>query len=234
MSRPKLTSAACNPVSVCKSYKRRHFLTRNSGEIPGKLRGLPRNLAIADPLPGRVRNTNAARKATAARVVEPFRAKLFEHLFFGTKECTMLVLTRKTREEIRIGNDIVVTIVRVKGQSVRVGIKAPSHVQIMRSELAVGKGDATEGRPNEGRSSVNQRNDEGPNRVKSAVANSDSCQVSRTESAPTSLQSAIERHASSRTCPSDARANVPRSERPHSNARHCIAARTNAPHIDIT
>lgn len=47
----------------------------------------------------------------------------------------MLVLTRKAKEEIRIGNDITVTIVRVKGQSVRIGINAPSHVHIMRSEL---------------------------------------------------------------------------------------------------
>ena len=47
----------------------------------------------------------------------------------------MLVLTRKMKEEIRIGNDITVTIVRVKGQSVRVGINAPPHIHIVRSEL---------------------------------------------------------------------------------------------------
>ena len=47
----------------------------------------------------------------------------------------MLVLTRKAKEEICIGNDITVTIVRVKGQSVRIGINAPEHVNVMRSEL---------------------------------------------------------------------------------------------------
>ncbi len=37
----------------------------------------------------------------------------------------MLVLSRKTRQQIRIGDDITVTILLVKGQVVRVGIKAP-------------------------------------------------------------------------------------------------------------
>ncbi len=47
----------------------------------------------------------------------------------------MLVLTRKPREEIRIGNGITVTILRVKGQSVRIGIDAPKDVHIVRGEL---------------------------------------------------------------------------------------------------
>ncbi len=64
----------------------------------------------------------------------------------GTKECTMLVLTRKAKEEIRIGNDITVTIVRVKGQSVRVGINAPEHVHVMRSELITPNDSGTDGR----------------------------------------------------------------------------------------
>jgi len=47
----------------------------------------------------------------------------------------MLVLTRKPREEIRIGNGITITILRVKGQSVRVGIDAPNDIRIVRGEL---------------------------------------------------------------------------------------------------
>ena len=47
----------------------------------------------------------------------------------------MLVLTRKPREEIRIGNGITITILRVKGQQVRVGIEAPNDVRIVRGEL---------------------------------------------------------------------------------------------------
>jgi carbon storage regulator CsrA len=47
----------------------------------------------------------------------------------------MLVLTRKTTEKIQIGDSIVVTILRVKGQTVRVGIDAPREVRVIRSEL---------------------------------------------------------------------------------------------------
>jgi len=48
----------------------------------------------------------------------------------------MLVLTRKQNEKIRIGDSIVITIVRMKGKSVRLGIEAPSDVNILRGELA--------------------------------------------------------------------------------------------------
>ncbi len=48
----------------------------------------------------------------------------------------MLVLTRKSQERILIGEDITVTVVRVQGQSVRIGIDAPPEVAIRRGELA--------------------------------------------------------------------------------------------------
>jgi carbon storage regulator CsrA len=47
----------------------------------------------------------------------------------------MLVLTRKADQQIQIGPDICVTVVTVKGSGVRLGIDAPSHVQILRGEL---------------------------------------------------------------------------------------------------
>lgn len=47
----------------------------------------------------------------------------------------MLVLTRKLNEQIQIGNDITITVVRVKGNTVRVGIEAPRDVRIVRAEL---------------------------------------------------------------------------------------------------
>ena len=47
----------------------------------------------------------------------------------------MLVLTRKIGEEIRIGDDIIVTVVSINGATVRLGITAPSSVQVLRSEL---------------------------------------------------------------------------------------------------
>lgn len=47
----------------------------------------------------------------------------------------MLVLSRKTKQRIQIGNDIVITVLRIKGQSVRIGIEAPREVNVARGEL---------------------------------------------------------------------------------------------------
>ena len=47
----------------------------------------------------------------------------------------MLVLTRKNKEQIQIGDNITVTVLRVKGKSVRIGIEAPRDVRVVRSEL---------------------------------------------------------------------------------------------------
>jgi carbon storage regulator len=47
----------------------------------------------------------------------------------------MLVLSRKLSEQIRIGNDVVITLVGICGDKVRIGIDAPTTVLIMRGEL---------------------------------------------------------------------------------------------------
>jgi carbon storage regulator len=47
----------------------------------------------------------------------------------------MLVLSRRERERVRLGNDIVVTIVRVSGDKVRLGIEAPASIPVLRDEL---------------------------------------------------------------------------------------------------
>jgi carbon storage regulator CsrA len=47
----------------------------------------------------------------------------------------MLVLTRKLQQQIKIGDGIVVTILRVKGNTVRVGVQAPRDVRVIRGEL---------------------------------------------------------------------------------------------------
>ncbi len=47
----------------------------------------------------------------------------------------MLVLTRKLNERIQIGDKITVSILRIKGNSVRVGIEAPRQVRVVRGEL---------------------------------------------------------------------------------------------------
>ena len=47
----------------------------------------------------------------------------------------MLVLTRKAGEKIVIGDDIVVTILDVRGDGIRIGIDAPRGVKIQREEV---------------------------------------------------------------------------------------------------
>ncbi len=47
----------------------------------------------------------------------------------------MLVLTRKPQEKIRIGDDITITVIKTKGKTVRIGIEAPSDVNVLRGEL---------------------------------------------------------------------------------------------------
>jgi len=47
----------------------------------------------------------------------------------------MLVLTRKLQQQIKIGEQITVTILKVKGNTVRVGISAPREVRVVRGEL---------------------------------------------------------------------------------------------------
>ena len=47
----------------------------------------------------------------------------------------MLVLTRRPNQSIVIGRDVVITILEVRGDQVRVGIKAPREVTVHREEV---------------------------------------------------------------------------------------------------
>ncbi len=47
----------------------------------------------------------------------------------------MLVLTRKKGESIMIGDDIELVVVEIKGDQVRLGVKAPKDVEIYRNEV---------------------------------------------------------------------------------------------------
>ncbi|OUT69155.1 MAG: carbon storage regulator [Planctomycetaceae bacterium TMED10] len=47
----------------------------------------------------------------------------------------MLVLSRRESERIRVGDSIVVTVVRLGGDKVRIGIDAPSDMLVLRDEL---------------------------------------------------------------------------------------------------
>jgi carbon storage regulator len=47
----------------------------------------------------------------------------------------MLVLTRKLNESIMIGDAVEVTVVEVKGEQVKLGIRAPRDVKVHRKEI---------------------------------------------------------------------------------------------------
>lgn len=47
----------------------------------------------------------------------------------------MLVLSRHRDESIMIGDDVVITIVDIRGDKVRLGIDAPQHIPVHRQEV---------------------------------------------------------------------------------------------------
>ncbi|MBW2064599.1 MAG: carbon storage regulator CsrA [Deltaproteobacteria bacterium] len=47
----------------------------------------------------------------------------------------MLILTRKLGERITVGDDIVITLLDIKGSQVKLGIEAPRHISIHRQEI---------------------------------------------------------------------------------------------------
>lgn len=59
----------------------------------------------------------------------------------------MLVLTRKKEEIIRIGQEITVRILQIRGRSVQLGIEAPRSVEVVRGELVSPPSEPTEAKP---------------------------------------------------------------------------------------
>lgn len=47
----------------------------------------------------------------------------------------MLILTRRVGETLKVGNDVDVTVLGVKGNQVRIGIKAPKTIAVHREEI---------------------------------------------------------------------------------------------------
>jgi carbon storage regulator len=47
----------------------------------------------------------------------------------------MLILTRRVGERLKIGDEVSITVLRVKGDQVRLGIDAPDAVSVLREEL---------------------------------------------------------------------------------------------------
>jgi len=57
----------------------------------------------------------------------------------------MLVLSRKPGERILIGSDVKITVIRIGPNSVRIGIDAPGHLNIVREELCLNNESALAG-----------------------------------------------------------------------------------------
>jgi len=53
------------------------------------------------------------------------------------RNLTMLVLSRNTDDAILIGDDVEITVLEIKGNTVKLGISAPSDVSVHRSEVYV-------------------------------------------------------------------------------------------------
>ncbi len=47
----------------------------------------------------------------------------------------MLILSRKIDQKIRIGDDITLTIIEVRGDQVKIGVEAPKNVKVFRQEV---------------------------------------------------------------------------------------------------
>ena len=57
----------------------------------------------------------------------------------------LLVLSRKVGQSLRIGDNVRVKVVEVRGQQVRLGIEAPDDVSITREEISEGNGARRDG-----------------------------------------------------------------------------------------
>ena len=47
----------------------------------------------------------------------------------------MLVLTRRSSESLKVGDDVTITILGIKGNAVRIGVSAPMSIPVHRSEI---------------------------------------------------------------------------------------------------
>jgi len=57
----------------------------------------------------------------------------------------MLILTRRVGEVLRVGDDVRITVLKVEGSQVKIGIEAPKDVAVHREEiyLRINKGSET-------------------------------------------------------------------------------------------
>jgi carbon storage regulator len=53
----------------------------------------------------------------------------------GLEVALVLILTRRVGESIKIGDEVTITVLRVKGSQVRLGVDAPLAVSVQRDEI---------------------------------------------------------------------------------------------------
>lgn len=84
-----------------------------------------------------VAKASICEKLAAARCVHvcTLTLVLLFPFIYLVRRLSMLVLSRKQNERILIGDSVVVTVVRVSGDKVRIGIEAPANVRVLRDEL---------------------------------------------------------------------------------------------------
>jgi len=51
------------------------------------------------------------------------------------EDSLVLILTRRVGETLMIGDEVTVTVLRVKGNQVRLGVKAPKTISVQREEV---------------------------------------------------------------------------------------------------
>ena len=59
----------------------------------------------------------------------------------------MLILTRKIGESLMIGDEVTITVLEVKGNQVRIGIKAPKDISVHREEIFIRIKDGVDHKP---------------------------------------------------------------------------------------
>ncbi len=47
----------------------------------------------------------------------------------------MLILTRKHNESIMVGDDIEIVVLEIKGEQIKLGVKAPDNIRVYRGEV---------------------------------------------------------------------------------------------------
>jgi carbon storage regulator len=52
-----------------------------------------------------------------------------------SQECTMLILTRRPGESVKIGDEVTVTVLAIKGRQLRLGFTAPQNIAVHREEI---------------------------------------------------------------------------------------------------